>query len=173
MRAFVEAVLNYTKAPYVNIISHSMGVTLARKIIQGGEAQDQKEGSYIVGPSLRDRVKNFVGIAGGNLGLTACWTTEIFPSCSNIDGFYPGVIATSGPSRYLAEMNRHPGAEGQNVYTIWSKYDTVVGEECVVWGKVTCRIPGQKEEIVKKSIEWGHLALRDNTGPDILRWFNS
>lgn len=40
MRAFVEAVLNYTKATQVNIIGHSMGVSIGRKIVKGGNAQD-------------------------------------------------------------------------------------------------------------------------------------
>lgn len=35
MRAFVEAVLKYTQSEMVNIVSHSMGVTLARKVIIG------------------------------------------------------------------------------------------------------------------------------------------
>lgn len=94
------------------------------------------------------------------------------PTCSNIDGFYPGVKLTSSPSHYLKELNSHPAGEGQKVYTIWSEFDTVIGEGCVVWGKVTCRIPGQTQEIVKKSAEWGHLALRDDTGPDILQWLS-
>ena len=55
-----------------------------------------------------------------------------------------------------------------NVYAVWSKYDDVIGGECVVWGKVTCKIPGQKDEIVKRTVEWGHLALRDKIGPDII-----
>jgi triacylglycerol esterase/lipase EstA (alpha/beta hydrolase family) len=42
MRAFVEAVLAYTKAPKVIIIGHSMGVTIGRKIIKGGKAEDEK-----------------------------------------------------------------------------------------------------------------------------------
>lgn len=36
MRAFLEAVLAYTKAEKVIVIGHSMGVTIGRKIIQGG-----------------------------------------------------------------------------------------------------------------------------------------
>jgi hypothetical protein len=27
----------------------------------------------------------------------------------------------------------------------------LIGSECVVWGKVTCRILGQKEEVIKSS----------------------
>jgi triacylglycerol lipase len=36
VRAFVEAVLAYTKAPQIDIIGHSMGVTIGRRICQGG-----------------------------------------------------------------------------------------------------------------------------------------
>lgn len=52
-------------------------------------------------------------------------------------------MASSSPSVFLNSLNIAGGSEGNNVYTIWSKYDSVIGEECVVWGKVTCRIPGQ------------------------------
>lgn len=48
----------------------------------------------------------------------------------------------------------------------------MINGECVVWGKVTCRIPGQKEEVVKRSLEWSHLNLRDKTGEDILKLFS-
>lgn len=41
MRAFVEAVLAYTGSPQVSIVTHSMGVTIGRKIIKGGKAQDK------------------------------------------------------------------------------------------------------------------------------------
>ncbi len=126
-----------------------MGVTIGRRVIQGGETVDQNEGTYNVGPSLKDKVKNFIGLAGGNLGLTACYGGTVIPTCSNIDGFYPGNLPTSGPSKYLAGINANPAGEGQNVYVIWSKYDNLIGYECVVWGKVTCRIPGQKAEVVK------------------------
>lgn len=40
MRAFVEAVIAYTGTSKVNIIGHSMGVTIGRKIIKGGPAID-------------------------------------------------------------------------------------------------------------------------------------
>ena len=42
LRAFIEAVLTYTKADKVDVISHSMGVTLARKAIQGGNSKDHR-----------------------------------------------------------------------------------------------------------------------------------
>lgn len=46
LRAFVQAVLAYTNASQVNIISHSMGVAIARKVIKGGYATDHQAGSY-------------------------------------------------------------------------------------------------------------------------------
>lgn len=46
MRAFVEAVIEYTGAPKVNIIGHSMGVTIGRKVIKGGSATDHVSGNY-------------------------------------------------------------------------------------------------------------------------------
>jgi len=42
----VEAVLAYTKASQVTLIGHSMGVTLGRRVAQGGTAQDDKAGTY-------------------------------------------------------------------------------------------------------------------------------
>ena len=77
------------------------------------------------------------------------------------------MTAASGPSVFLSNLNKEGGAEADKVYSIWSKYDDVVLYECVVWGKVTCRIPGQNGEIEKTTPEWGHIALRDNTGPDL------
>ena len=35
-RKFIEAVLEYTKAEKVNVIAHSMGVTLSRGALKGG-----------------------------------------------------------------------------------------------------------------------------------------
>lgn len=49
-----------------------MGVTLARKAVKGGTAHDHSTGSYDVGPSLRDRINTFIGIAAFNLGLGQC-----------------------------------------------------------------------------------------------------
>jgi hypothetical protein len=170
IRAFVEAVLAYTKAPQVNIIGHSMGVTIGRKVIKGGQAVDHTDGTYQVGASLHDKVKTFVGLAGANLGLTACFNGGVIPTCSNIDGFNPGVLATSGPSKFLADLNTNGGAEGSKVYTIWSKNDDLIQLQCVVWGKVTCRIPGQNEEVVKSGTEWTHFAVRDKTGADLIGW---
>ena len=109
MRAFVEAVIEYTGAPKVNIIGHSMGVTIGRKVVKGGSATDHVSGEYEVGPSLKDKVKTFVGLAGANLGLTACWTASAIPTCNARDGFFPGALSTSGPSKFLNDLNTNGG----------------------------------------------------------------
>lgn len=126
MRAFVEAVIAYTGAKQVNIIGHSMGVTIGRKIIKGGTATDHVAGDYDVGPSLKDKVKTFVGLAGANYGLTACWTSSVLPTCNAKDGFFPGLAPSSGPSKFLNDLNTNGGSEGGKVYTIWSKYDDLI-----------------------------------------------
>lgn len=36
LRAFTEAVMKYTGAEKIDVVSHSMGVTLGRRVIKGG-----------------------------------------------------------------------------------------------------------------------------------------
>lgn len=105
VRAFIQAVLDYTGASKVNIISHSMGVALARKAIKGGSAYDRVAGNYSVGASLRNRVRTFIGIAGFNLGLAQCFAKGEVPYCSHEDGNHPGGTPVSGPSRFLTNIN--------------------------------------------------------------------
>lgn len=120
-----------------------MGVTLARKAIKGGNAIDHDGSIYNVGASLHSKVKTFVGLAGANYGLVACWTASSIPTCNGKDGFFPGSTPSAGPSAFLNEINTNTEAEGSKVYTIWSQYDDLIMYECKVWGKITCRIPGQ------------------------------
>lgn len=109
LRAFVQAVLAYTNASQVNIISHSMGVAIARKVIKGGSATDHQAGSYEVGPSLRDRVKTFIGLAGVNLGLMQCIPNTLFNYCNKMDGLFPGATSFSSPSTFLSNLNSMGG----------------------------------------------------------------
>lgn len=59
LTAFVNAVLAYTGAAKVDIVAHSLGVTLVRSAMRGN-------------PELSQEVRKFVGIAGPNHGTTVC-----------------------------------------------------------------------------------------------------
>ncbi|MFL0799800.1 MAG: hypothetical protein K6L80_05075 [Agarilytica sp.] len=169
IRKMVEAVKAYTGADKVDIIGHSMGVTLARKAIKGGWANDLLAGGvYYIGPSLTSSVDTFVGIAGGNRGLASCYFTgPSTPGCGASNGFYPGYMfwgMVFGVSDFLEELNNSSRFEGRYRYSIWSTVDEVVGGACLVWGRNTCRIPGQTSEKKFYSFPYGHIGVRDQTG---------
>lgn len=59
LAAFIRAVQTYTGSEHYHLVSHSLGVTLARKTLQ-------------VHPELQSGLVSFVGIAGANDGTTFC-----------------------------------------------------------------------------------------------------
>jgi len=154
IRAFIQAVKAYTGAAKVDVVTHSMGVTLARKAIKGGSAYDSAAGgTYSLGSALTASVDAFVGISGANRGLVACYNSgPTTPTCSDVNGLYPGYfVGVFGPydvSSILVDMNAASHYEGSFVYTIWSTVDEVIGYGDLVWGQYTSRIPGQNGEVV-------------------------
>ena len=90
----MNAVKGYTGATKVDIVTHSMGVTMMRKVIKGGAASDALDGgSYNLGSALTSSVDTFVGIAGANRGLVACYVSgPTTPTCGSTNGFYPGYL---------------------------------------------------------------------------------
>lgn len=172
VRAFIEAVLQYTGARKIDVVSHSMGVTLARKAIRGGYGKDllANPTEFDLGPSLSHRVDTFVGIAGGNRGFSACRSSSLQPSCARTNGFYPGTsLFPGGPavgiSQFLYDLDQGKGKEGQYVYAIWSTLDEVIGLGTIVNYESTCRIPGQDGEKVYSSVPFGHLNSAYLSGP--------
>lgn len=167
VRAFLEAVLDYTGAEQIDVISHSMGVTLGRKAILGGSAHDALDGgTYSLGGSLTSEIDTFVGIAGANQGLVSCYQTGgTTPTCAATNGLYPGYLwwglGPFGVSDILDNMNSSVGYEGASVYSIWSTADQVIGYGNLVYGTYTSRIPGQDGEVVYSTL--GHFGLKDNT----------
>lgn len=169
LRAFIQAVKAYTGATKVDIVTHSMGVTLMRKAIKGGPASDSLAGgNYNLGTALTSSIDTFVGISGANRGLTSCYLSgPSTPTCGSTNGFYPGyLIGLLGPygvSSYLVELNSSSGYEGAFRYSIWSSVDEVVGYGCIVYGVNTCRIPGQTGERSFSTVPYGHFGCKDQT----------
>jgi len=158
----VEAVLSYTNATKIDIISHSMGVTLARKVVQGGSAND--DGEYDLGKSLSDKVDTFLGVCGANWGLTSCYTSDEYPTCDNELGFYPGwSFGPLGLSTFLEDLNSNGGKEGSHVFTMYSLFDDLIGYGDVVWGTFTSTIPNQDGEMQYNNPTYTHLAMRNTS----------
>jgi triacylglycerol lipase len=169
VRKLIEAVKAYTGATKVDIIAHSMGVTLARKAILGGYATDSLEGGqYYIGPPLTASVDTFVGIAGANRGLTSCYQTGgSTPTCAATNGLYPGWwngVGVSGRSAFLNDLAATSRYEGAYRYSIHSTADEVIGYGGVVYYEYTSRIPGQTGEKMYSSYPYGHFNVKDLTG---------
>ncbi len=168
VRKFIEAVKAYTGASKVDIVTHSMGVTLARKALKGGWANDAADGGdYYVGAALTGSVDTFVGIAGANLGLTSCYQTGPgTPTCGSTNGLYPGYLyfgLVTGRSAYLNDLMASSGYEGAYRYSIYSTADEIIGYGGVVYGGYTSRIPGQTGEKVYSAYPYGHFNSKDLT----------
>lgn len=164
IRAFMIAVLEYTGAERIDVVGHSMGVTLARKAILGGAANDALGGgAYNLGPSIASSVDVFVGIAGANLGLAACWYSgPTTPTCGATNGLYPGRLIwyqVVGRSSFLDDLNERTDPLADEVYSVWSPDDRIIGFGGLVWGEYTAQIPRQDGEIRFDDV--GHFALRD------------
>ena len=163
IRHFLEAVIAYTGADKIDVISYSLGVTLTRKAILGGGFTDANQRSVQLGEPLSRYIDTFVGIAGANQGLTSCYA-GLTPACSSVDGLYPGTnwgFGVTGQSRLLQSINQHSGYEGDYRYSIWSQADEVLGFGCIVWGTNTARLPDQTGE--KSYLLSHHLDLKENT----------
>ncbi|KFE66245.1 lipase family protein [Hyalangium minutum] len=155
VRAFIEAVKKYTGAEKVDVIGHSMGVTLARKAIQGGDGFDsQTHQKYDLGKPLTDSVDTFVGIAGANHGLaSALFTGDLVPTTNKTDGLHPS-------SKFLSDINAVNHDEGSHVYSIWSHADELVG---VGIAGATSPIPGQDGQKVYGTFPFGHMGVKNYT----------
>ncbi|KAI1715896.1 lipase (class 2) domain-containing protein [Ditylenchus destructor] len=65
LRRFVEAVLAYTNSSYVHIISHSMGVSFARRLIKGGNLMELGKKSV-----TKFKTKNLMSVISENQSVT-------------------------------------------------------------------------------------------------------
>ena len=107
---FIEAVQWYTGSRKVDIVTHSLGVTIVRELMR-------------LYPSLAKDVVAFVGIAGGNHGTTVCRGLETsWYGCNEIAPGTPwlarlngpgGEDETYGPTKW---MTIYDGAEGDPLF---------------------------------------------------------
>jgi lipase (class 2) len=81
---FIEAVQWYTGSRQVDVVAHSLGVTIIRKLM-------------VDYPSLARDIVAFVGIAGGNHGTTLC---------RGLDTSYYGCNEIAPGTPWLAALNR-------------------------------------------------------------------
>lgn len=169
VRRFFDAVLAYTASDQISVVTHSMGVTLARRAIQGGLYRDESGATVDLGAPLGARIAVFVGLAGANYGLASCYLAAgVAATCGGETGFFPGqLVGTSvlGRARVLDEMNRVPHAEGAYVVSAWSRYDEILGAGGLVWGQKTAEIPGSDAVREVNDSAVGHFQMKDDFGP--------
>lgn len=146
IRDFIQAVKTYTKSDEVNIVTHSMGVTLVRKAIQGGFGNDllRVPSYYYLGPQL-DYIKTFIGIAGANRGLKNCYKFPQFPTCALSNGLHPNstLIFTLATQDKFAE----------NIVSICSHFDHLVEAE-------SCELPYSKRSYKFNQKEFTHFTVK-------------
>lgn len=82
---FVRAVQRYTGSDQVDIVAHSLGVTIARRLM-------------MLYPDIARDVAAFVGVAGANHGTTVCrGLEESYYGCNEIAPGTPWLAALNGP----------------------------------------------------------------------------
>lgn len=160
LRAFTEAVLKYTGAEKIDVIGHSMGVTLGRRVIKGGKVNSTLF-PFDLGSSLADKVDTFIGIAGANYGLVTCqYVGSMMPTCNTLNGFYPGTAKDVGLSSYLKELNDDTSKEGDHVFAMYSTQDDLIMYGDLVFGQYTSKWPSIDDF---KEFTYTHINMRDYT----------
>ncbi len=138
VRDAIEAAINTSCTGKIDVISHSMGVTLsAQQILKLGAA---------------DKVDTFVGIAGAWKGL---WSCGVYPF--NVWSSTCGSYGLSIGSPLLDSLEEQQIAE--KVYSIKSYMDEIVCGTgyCVVDGKHSSQIDNEIDSI---TYLYGHFGLQ-------------
>ncbi|CAD6191583.1 unnamed protein product [Caenorhabditis auriculariae] len=181
LRRFLEAVLAYTGSSKLSIVSHSMGVTLGRKIVKGGSV-NAADGNCDLGKPINRNVEVFVGIAGANFGLCNCQGVEhVEKTCNKQNGFFPGDSCgantlncgthplpkpCNGPtySTLLSQMNSDNMKEADYVFSTWSHVDDLIQFNDMTWGRPTSLIP--TSDAFHEYPSYTHMQTKEQTAPD-------
>ncbi|GMT23056.1 hypothetical protein PFISCL1PPCAC_14353, partial [Pristionchus fissidentatus] len=158
LRRFIEAIIEYTEADKIDVVAHSMGVTLARKAVKGGVVTLSGE-SCDLGESLSDRVDSLVAISGANYGMCMCLMAGLtgMPACGQA-GFAPGSCGTDDASMggcmahttdceeedyasVLRAANAGQDRSADFIASLWSNDDAILGKNNLVWGRKTSIVP--------------------------------
>ena len=101
--AFIKAVRAYTGSSKFSLVSHSLGVTIARKTLK-------------VHPELRPDLVAFIGIAGGNHGTSLCPPGSgggAVYNCDEVEASSPWLAELNGPD---GSDETYPPAKWMSVY---------------------------------------------------------
>jgi pimeloyl-ACP methyl ester carboxylesterase len=120
IRDFIQSVKAYTGKSQVDVIAHSMGVTVGMHGIDYG--------------NLWGSVRKFVAISGGMRGLSSCWwmgyanpsattcgSQNVFDS--NIFGFYPHLTPAYNPRMGDGGFRDRPSGKTTQFYSIRAGYN--------------------------------------------------
>ncbi|GMT35338.1 hypothetical protein PFISCL1PPCAC_26635, partial [Pristionchus fissidentatus] len=177
VRRNIEAVIDYTQTDKIDVISHSMGVTIARAAILGGTVHFTDETCHL-GKSLASKVDTFIGIAGANYGVCYCsnYLLMLHRACTN-DAFATGIcrvgndtdedmkinapincalegVSCDNPySSVLRQLNDRNERVADFTVSTWTTNDEIIGPTNMAWGKRTSHIP-----LSDLTIEYGELS---------------
>ncbi|CAD5218197.1 unnamed protein product [Bursaphelenchus okinawaensis] len=120
VRNMIEAVLNYTTYPKVDVIGFSMGVAFSKKAILGGKCVDTGDD---LGDPLTSRIRTWLGVAGAHRGMIECRDDPKYELCNPVNGLNP-----DGESAFLTDINTAYRYEAKTrILGIESIDDDIVG----------------------------------------------
>jgi pimeloyl-ACP methyl ester carboxylesterase len=139
VKSALQTAYSRSKTGKIDVIGHSMGVTLGGKAIRD--------------LNYRSKVRSFVGIAGAFRGLNSCTLSSYLPTCSKNCGLHY-------QSTILKDIKNY-GYLGTYTYSIYSIYDEVVcAGSCYIYGVHSSKPYSSNGNY---HYYYGHMTLKNNT----------